>query len=99
MSRTRGNPVNPFVQWGPALGDVLATGGGSMFMPLRKSEAILSIGGDVERVQAADLTTTPRRQGNYEFAGVDTHYFISVAVKPGGAELVFYPLSVPSKTG
>ena len=93
-----GRAVNPFVQWGPGLGDVLATGGGSMFMPLRKSEALFSIGGDVERIQAADLATTPRYQGNYEFAGVDTHYFMSAAVKPGGAELVYYPLSVPSKT-
>ena len=93
-----GRAVNPFVQWGLGLGDVLATGGGSMFMPLRKSEAIFSIGGDVERIQAADLTTTPRYQGGYEFAGVDTHYFISTAVKPGSAEIVYYPLSVPSKT-
>ena len=93
-----GRALNPFVQWGPGLGDVLATGGGSMFLPLRKSEAIFSTGGDVERIQAADLATTPRYQGNYEFAGVDTHYFISTAVKPGGAELVYYPLSVPSKT-
>jgi YidC/Oxa1 family membrane protein insertase len=75
---------------------VLAVAGGSMFMPLRKSEAIFSVGGDVERIQAADLVTTPRYQGNYEFAGVDTHYFISAAVKPGGAELAYSPLSVPS---
>jgi YidC/Oxa1 family membrane protein insertase len=93
-----GRAQNPFVQWGPGLGDVLAVAGGSMFMPLRKSEAILSVAGDVERIQAADLVTTPRYQGNYEFAGVDTHYFISAAVKPGGAELVYSPLSVPSKT-
>jgi YidC/Oxa1 family membrane protein insertase len=93
-----GQPVHPFVQWGLGLGDVLATAGGSMFMPLRKSAALFSIGGDVERIQAANLATTPRYQGNYEFAGVDTHYFMSAAVKPGGAELVYYPLSVPSKT-
>ena len=77
-----GKPVNPYIQWGPALGDVIATGGGSMFMALRKSEAIYSIDDDVERVQAANLLTTPRHQGTYEFAGVDTHYFISAAVKP-----------------
>jgi YidC/Oxa1 family membrane protein insertase len=102
-----GRAVNPFVQWGLGLGDVLATGGGSMFMPLRKSEAIFSIGGDVERIQAADVLTlaqsqgsnaAARYQGNYEFAGVDTHYFISTAVKPAGAEVVYYPLSVPSNT-
>jgi YidC/Oxa1 family membrane protein insertase len=90
-------PVNPFVQWGPGLGDVLAMGGGSMFMPVRKAAAIHSIGGDVERIQAADLQTTPRYQGTYEFAGVDTHYFISAAVKPGAAELEYRPQSVPSK--
>jgi YidC/Oxa1 family membrane protein insertase len=94
-----GRAVNPFVQWGLGLGDVLATGGGSMFMPLRKSEAIFSVAGDVERIQAADLTTTPRYQGNYEFAGVDTHYFISTAIKPGSAELFYYPKPLPSRTG
>lgn len=88
--------LNPFVQWGPGLGDVLATGGHSMFMSTRMSEAIFSVGGDVERIQAAALATTPRYQGSYEFAGVDTHYFMSTAVKPGAAELVYYPLSVPS---
>ncbi len=93
-----GQAANPFVQWGPGLGDVLATGGGSMFMPLRKSEALFSIEGDVERIQAAALTTAPRYQGNYELAGVDTHYFMSTAVKPGGAEIVYSPLSVPSNT-
>jgi YidC/Oxa1 family membrane protein insertase len=92
-----GRAQNPFVQWGPGLGDVLAIAGGSMFMPLRKSEALFSIGGDVERIQAADLAATPGYQGDYEFAGVDTHYFMSAAVKPGAAELAYYPLSVPSK--
>jgi YidC/Oxa1 family membrane protein insertase len=94
-----GRALNPFVQWGPGLGDVLEVAGGGMFMPLRKSEAIYSIDGDVERIQAADLSTTPRYQGNYQFAGVDTHYFISIAVKPGNAELEYQPVPVPSKTG
>jgi YidC/Oxa1 family membrane protein insertase len=50
----------------------------------------------VERIQAANLAKTPRYQGNYEFAGVDTHYFMSTAVKPGGSELEYHPLSIPS---
>jgi YidC/Oxa1 family membrane protein insertase len=87
--------VNPFVRLGPGLGDVLAMGGGSMFIPVRKAEAIYSIAGDVERVQAADLPA--RYQGDYEFAGVDTHYFISTAVRPGAADLEYYPLSIPSQ--
>src|SRR5918995_2008809 len=93
-----GTAVNPFVQWGPGLGDVIASAGGGMFMPVRKSEAIFSVADDVERIQAADLFTTPRYQGIYEFAGVDTHYFISAAVKPGNTELEYHPVQVPSTT-
>ncbi len=91
-----GGAVNPTIQWGPGLGDVLALGGGSTFMPVRKAAAIFSIDGDVERIQAADVLETPRYQGTYEFAGVDTHYFTSVAVKPGRAELEYYPLALPA---
>jgi YidC/Oxa1 family membrane protein insertase len=91
-----GRAINPTVQWGPGLGDVLALGGGGVFIPIRKAEAIFSTDGDVERIQAADLIETPRYQGAYEFAGVDTHYFISAAVKPGSADLEYYPLSIPA---
>jgi len=90
--------VNPFVQWGPGLGDVVATGSGGMFVSTRKAEALFSTDGDVERIQAAKLTAAPRYQGDYEFAGVDTHYFMSTAVQPGSAEIVYYPLSLPAKT-
>jgi YidC/Oxa1 family membrane protein insertase len=93
-----GKPLNAWVQWGPGLGDVLATAGGSMFMPIRKAQAIYSVGGDVERLLGANLTATQRFQGNYDFAGVETQYFAAVAVKPGSAEVEFYPLSIPSKT-
>jgi len=94
-----GRPLNPTVQWGPGLGDILASTGGSMFMPVRKAQAVHSVGGKVERTLAAKLTATPRYQGNYDFAGVETHYFTSVAVKPGSAEIEYYPLSIPSKSG
>jgi YidC/Oxa1 family membrane protein insertase len=91
-----GRAINPTIQWGPGLGDVLAMGGGGAFMPVRKSEAIFSVAGDVERIAGADLVETSRYRGVYEFAGVDTHYFISVAVKPGSAELEYSPLSIPA---
>ncbi len=94
-----GRAVNPYIQWGPGLGDVLATAGGGMFVAVRKAQAIFSVDGDVERIQAADLTTTPRYQGSYEFAGVETHYFASLAVQPGSTEIEYYPLSIPSAAG
>jgi YidC/Oxa1 family membrane protein insertase len=90
-----GRPVNPIIRWGPGLGDVIAIGGGRGFAAVRGSEAIFSVGGDVERISSADLAKTPKYQGQYDFAGVDTHYFISAAVKPTGAELEYHPLSLP----
>ena len=91
--------VNPTLQWGPGLGDVLALGAGGTFTPVRKSEAIFSNERDVERVQASDLVETPRYKGAYEFAGVDTHYFMSAAIKTGVAELEYAPLSIPAPGG
>ena len=91
-----GRAINPFIRMGPGLGDVLAASGGGMFVPVRKAEAIFSAQGDVERIQASTLATTARYEGSYEFAGVDTHYFISTAVKPGRTEIEYHPLSLPS---
>jgi YidC/Oxa1 family membrane protein insertase len=88
--------INPAIQWGPGLGDVTAGQGGSFFVLVRTAEGIFSVEQDVERIQAADLVATPRYQGIYDFAGVDTHYFMSVAVKPGAAELEYQTLSIPS---
>ena len=62
-------PVNPTIQWGPGLGDVLALAGGRNVRP---AEAISDIGGKVTRTAAGKLAATPRAQGVYQFAGVDT---------------------------
>ncbi len=88
--------LNPAVAFGPALGDVapLAPGGRSV----RRAEAIQSAGGKVQRVAASSLATTPRHEGTYEFVGVDTHYFLAAAVRPGAAVVEYRPVSVPSGT-
>jgi YidC/Oxa1 family membrane protein insertase len=85
--------VNPTIQWGPGLGDVTALANGRN---VRKAETIFEIAGkSPTRIAATKLAATPRYQDNYAFAGVDTHYFISVAIKPGAAELDYHPISVP----
>jgi YidC/Oxa1 family membrane protein insertase len=90
-----GRPANPIVEWGPGLGDVLAQGRGGWFTPGRKAEAIMSANRKVERIQPNHLVTAPQYQGTYEFAGVDTHYFLSAVVKPGPAAMAYQPLAVP----
>jgi YidC/Oxa1 family membrane protein insertase len=84
--------VNPTISWGPGLGDVLALAAGGR--NVRRAEGIFSIAGKVTRPAAAALTTTPRHEGTFEFAGVDTHYFIAAAVKPGTAAVDYHPLSL-----
>jgi YidC/Oxa1 family membrane protein insertase len=84
--------VNPAIEWGPGLGDVMAIPAGGRYV--RRAEGIFSIAGKVTRLAAAALATTPRHDGTFEFAGMDTHYFIAVAVKPGAAALDYRPLTL-----
>ena len=84
---------NPAIQWGPGLGDILALG--SSGRNVRRAEGIYDIDGSVKRPAASALKTTPSYQGNFAFAGVDTHYFMSVAVKPGAAQIDYQPVSAP----
>jgi len=86
--------VNPAIEWGPGLGDVPAIPAGGR--NVRRAEGIYSIAGKVTRPAAAALNTTPHHDGTFEFAGVDTHYFAAVAVKPGTAALDYHPLLLPT---
>jgi YidC/Oxa1 family membrane protein insertase len=85
--------LNPRIQWGPGLGDVTALAAGGN---VRRAEAIFEITGkSPTRIAATKLAATPHYQGSYEFAGIDTHYFIAVAIKPGAAELDYQAIAVP----
>jgi YidC/Oxa1 family membrane protein insertase len=84
--------VNPTIEWGPGLGDVTAIPAGGRYV--RRAEGIFSIAGKVTRLASTALATTPLHEGTFEFAGMDTHYFIAVAVKPGAAALNYRPLTL-----
>jgi YidC/Oxa1 family membrane protein insertase len=85
--------VNPVIQLGPGLGDIVALGGSGR--NVRRAEGIYDIDGSVKRPAASALKTTPRYEGRFLFAGMDTHYFISVAVRPGAAQIEYQPVSLP----
>jgi len=87
-------PVNPAIGFGPGLGDVTAIAPGGR--NVRRAEGIYSAAGKVQRLSAATLATTPRHEDTFDFAGVDTHYFLAAAVKPGAAVLEQHPLTVPT---
>jgi YidC/Oxa1 family membrane protein insertase len=75
----------PVIQWGPALGDVdLATGRAAV-----KARGLFSIANDVKRLTAADVAKQPTYQGDFQYAGVDDHYFMTTALSPGQSTITF----------
>jgi YidC/Oxa1 family membrane protein insertase len=85
----------PVIQWGPALGDVdLTTGRGAV-----KARGLFSIANDVKRLTAADVAKQPTYQGDFQYAGVDDHYFMTVALNPGQSTITFQALSIPPPEG
>ena len=93
-----GPPLNPFVQWGPGLGDVGATSGGGSFFTgnyVQPPQAMLHNGNDVVRVAASKIPEQPVYEGSFRFAGVDDHYFLAAAVRPPQARIEYRPVTLP----
>jgi YidC/Oxa1 family membrane protein insertase len=85
----------PVIQWGPALGDIdSATGRAAV-----KARGIFSIANDVKRLTAADVAKQPTYQGDFQYAGVDDHYFMTTALSPGQSTITFQALSIPPPAG
>lgn len=100
--RAGGRDVMPTVEWGPGLGDQLAAvppsgffGGGSYQYP---PEGFVSASGSVERFAASSLESGQRQEGQFEFAGVNDHYFVSSVVKPVGSLRVDFSRLVVADT-
>jgi YidC/Oxa1 family membrane protein insertase len=92
-----GTPLNPFVQWGPGLGDIGATSGGGSFFTgnyVQPPQAIFH-NGDVTRIVASKVLEQPVHEGMFKFAGVDDHYFLAAAVNPPQARIEYRPVTLP----
>jgi YidC/Oxa1 family membrane protein insertase len=84
--------LRPAVEWGPALGDVDA-GSGRYAV---KARALVSVADQVTRSAAADVVKQPTHEGDFQFVGVDDHYFMTTAISPGRSQVTFQPVSIPS---
>ena len=99
-----GKDVIPIVQWGPGLGDELARASGSGgFLAgsyVYPSEGFVSLDGNVERFPGAQAAEAGSREAQYEFAGVDDHYFVSSLIRPASAvHMDFASTVVPDPSG
>ncbi|MGE3957859.1 MAG: membrane protein insertase YidC [Vicinamibacterales bacterium] len=90
-----GEAVNPTIQWGPGLGDTDSQTGRYAVKP----EALYSSAGGVNRVSASKIRETPTYDLEFDYAGIDDHYFAAFAYKPGKAKVVYEPLQIAAPSG
>jgi YidC/Oxa1 family membrane protein insertase len=91
--------LNPSVAWGPGLGDAGATAGGGSFFTgnyVQPPQAIYCADGSETRVNASQVAEQPVHEGNFQFAGIDDHYFLTAAVNPGTVRLEYKPVTLPA---
>ena len=89
--------LKPWVSWGPGLGDVGArSAGGSFFTGnyVQAPSAIYHLDGKVSRI-TADKVSPEGYPGDFLFAGIDDHYFVVTAVKPGKSTVRYSAITVP----
>jgi YidC/Oxa1 family membrane protein insertase len=91
--------LNPWVLWGPGLGDVGASSAGGSFFTgnyVQPPEAIYHGDGKVVRTAAAKVTTDPH-QGDFLFTGIDDHYFIASAIRSGRGTVKYSAVTLPAE--
>jgi YidC/Oxa1 family membrane protein insertase len=84
-------PVDAAIVWGPGLGDSDSQTGRYAVKP----GGIFSTGAKVTRLSASNIAKQSAYDQSFDYIGVDDHYFMSVAMKPGEAKATYQPLSIP----
>jgi YidC/Oxa1 family membrane protein insertase len=85
----------PAIVWGPALGDIDSATGRSAV----RARGLYAIANEVSRLAAADVAKQASYDGDFQFAGVDDHYFMTTAMAPGPSKISFQHLSIPAPAG
>ena len=88
-------PLPAFIDWGPALGDGDAGTGRTAVV----ARGLVAIADDVERPAAAGLAEKSTYEGDFQYAGVDDHYFMTAAVAPGPSAITFQSVTIPPPAG
>ena len=84
----------PAVQWGPALAGAAAATSYAV-----GAAGLIFVNGELERLDPADIASQSVRQGDFGYAGVDEHYFMTAAIRPGPSEVAFRAVAAPPAEG
>jgi YidC/Oxa1 family membrane protein insertase len=90
-----GRPLSPTIEWGPALGDIDSGSGRYAVKP----RGLFSLAGKVQRLDASKIAKQNSYEDDFQYVGVDDHYFLSVALKPGRSKVTFTPVTIPEPAG
>jgi YidC/Oxa1 family membrane protein insertase len=93
---TKGDqPLPAAFVWGPAVGDSDSQSGRYAVKP----GGLFASAGKVTRLAPRSIATQPAFEQDFEYAGVDDHYFMTVAMKTGQAKLTYRTVSIPPPAG
>lgn len=90
-----GRAVPVAVQWGPAIEST----GTETSSWIRGAGGVAYVGGELERIPASDIAAQPVREGDFRYVGVEDHYFLTVAVRPGVSRATFQAVALPPPAG
>jgi len=87
--------VRPTIVWGPGLGDNDSQTGRYAVKP----GGLFASAGKVTRVTTSAVGTKPAYEQDFDYAGIDDHYFTALALKTGTAKLTYQGVSIPPPAG
>jgi YidC/Oxa1 family membrane protein insertase len=87
--------LQPSIAWGPALGDI--DSGATRYAV--RARGLVSAADSVQRFAAADIEKQPTHEGDFQYAGVDDHYFMTVVLNPGPSTVSYQHISLPPPAG
>ncbi|HYM25768.1 MAG TPA: membrane protein insertase YidC [Vicinamibacterales bacterium] len=86
--------LTPAIVWGPAVGDIA-----EVSRYTQKAEGLVYAGDKVQRVDAKQIATQPRYDGDFKVAGVDDNYFMAAAIDLKNGSIEYRTVSVPPPAG
>ena len=86
-----GAPLRPTIDLGPSIGTGVI-GGGMTYNP--PPQPVFYRSGEVTRLGIEDVAERRAEEGDFNFAGVDDHYFLNAAVDARSARVEYRPVRV-----
>jgi YidC/Oxa1 family membrane protein insertase len=84
-------PMLPVIEWGPAVSSSSREAGKSA----RQAGGVIYQNVKLLRIRPADLAKQSVYEGSSGYAGVDDHYFVTMAISPGPSKVSFHPVAIP----